>query len=71
MLGGTCDRVLAEVSGRYSREYEGWRGARTTMDSLVPALGGDMVVASGLGLCTGASEGWGGGVARWRSSLST
>jgi hypothetical protein len=50
MLGGTCERVLAEVSSRYNREDEGWRGARTTMDSLVPALGGDMVVASGLGL---------------------
>jgi hypothetical protein len=32
-------------------------------ESLTPAVGGVGVVASGLGLITGASEGWGGGVA--------
>lgn len=40
-------------------------------DSFVPAVGGEGVVASGLGFCTGASEGWGGGVARCRLSRST
>lgn len=71
MLCGSCERVLAVVSRRYRREYDCWRGARATRESLVPALGGEMVVASGFGLCTGASEGCGGGVARWRSSRST
>jgi hypothetical protein len=33
-------------------------------DILVPAVAGWGVVARGFGLITGASEGWGGGVAR-------
>lgn len=35
---------------------------------LVPAVGRPTVVARGFGLVTGASEGWGGGVARCKSS---
>jgi hypothetical protein len=71
MLGGTCERALVLVSSRNSRECDCWRGATTTIESFVPAVGGETVVASGLGLCTGASEGCGGGVARWRLSRST
>jgi hypothetical protein len=72
MLGGTCDRVLVRVPSRYNcDDDEGWRGARATRESLVPAVGGEMVVARGFGLWTGASEGCGGGVARWRSSRRT
>lgn len=37
-------------------------------DNLVPAVGGDGVVASGLVLTTGTSEGCGGGVAKYISS---
>lgn len=64
MLGGTCDLVLFVVSTRYNRDCESCRGARTSSESLVPAVGGDIVVARGFGLCIGASEGWGGGVAK-------
>lgn len=38
-------------------------------DSLVPAVAGCGVVARGFGFTTGASEGWGGGVARCKSSF--
>lgn len=55
MLGGSTDLVLAEVSMRKRRG--GGRDARIVRDSLVPAVGGDTVVAKGFGLCTGASEG--------------
>jgi hypothetical protein len=71
MLGGTWEGLLYAVPRRCRRDCEGTAGAVTTRDSFVPALGGAMVVASGLGLCMGASEGCGGGVARWRSSRST
>lgn len=71
MLGGSWERALLAVSSRNKREWDCWRGATTTIDSFVPAVGGDIVVASGFGLCTGASEGCGGGVARWRSSRRT
>lgn len=37
-------------------------------ESFTPAVGGPGVVASGFGLATGASDGWGGGVARRISS---
>ncbi len=37
----------------------------------MPAVAGWGVVASGFGLTMGASEGWGGGVARSKSSLRT
>jgi hypothetical protein len=40
-------------------------------DILVPAVAGMGVVANGFGLIIGASDGWGGGVARCRSSLRT
>lgn len=46
-------------------------GANETKDNLVPALGGPIVVSSGLLLGVGLSEGWGGGVARCSSSRST
>ena len=41
---------------------------KDNMDNLVPAVAGDGVVASGLLLTTGVSNGWGGGVARYISS---
>ena len=47
------------------------RTSRLIKDSLVPAVAGWGLVAKGFGFTTGASEGCGGGVARWRSSLST
>lgn len=45
--------------------------SRLRIEILVPIVAGCGVVARGLGLRTGASDGWGGGVARSRSSLST
>lgn len=71
MLGGTCDRVLVRVPNLWSCDCEGWRGARATSESFVPVVGGDTVVARGFGLWMGASDGCGGGVARWRSSRNT
>jgi hypothetical protein len=41
------------------------------MDSRLPMVAGWGFVASGFGLTTGASDGCGGGVARWRSSFRT
>lgn len=46
------------------------RGSRLTKDNLTPQVGGEGTVAKGFGLMIGASDGCGGGVARWRSSLS-
>ena len=46
-------------------------GFRDTKDSLTPLVGGMLLVARGLGLMTGASDGWGGGVANCRSSRRT
>lgn len=48
-----------------------WRMSRLARHSLVPLVAGWGVVARGLGLTAGASEGCGGGVARRRSSLRT
>jgi len=53
------------------RAAGGARESMLMMDSLVPMVAGCGFVASGFGLTTGASEGCGGGVARWRSSLRT
>ena len=45
-----------------------FRGSSVTRDSFTPIVGGVGSVASGFGLMIGASDGWGGGVARSRSS---
>lgn len=68
ILGGTADFVLAAVAIRNRVCGGGLRGAKVVSDSLVPAVGGPIVVASGLTLGVGLSEGWGGGVAKCSSS---
>ena len=47
------------------------RGCTITSEHLTPLVGGRTFVARGFGLTTGASDGWGGGVARCKSSLRT
>ena len=42
---------------------------RLIKDTFTPDVGGAGTVARGLGLMIGASDGWGGGVARCKSSL--
>lgn len=71
MLGGTAERVLLAVATRNRVCVGGFRGARIVKDSLVPAVGGPIVVASGLVLGIGLSDGCGGGVARCSSSRKT
>lgn len=71
MLGGIADRALAAVVARKRFWVGGLRGASMVRESFVPAVGGPIVVASGLLFGTGASEGCGGGVARCRSSRRT
>lgn len=56
--------ALVVVSERCNRGNWVGRGESMVGESLVPTEGGEGVVASGFGLWTGASEGWGGGVAR-------
>lgn len=67
MLGDSV--VVVGVS--LKRAGGGVRDSRLRREILVPVVAGCGVVANGLGLTTGASDGWGGGVARRRSSLST
>ena len=57
------DRVLPKALSLYSLGCA-LRGLTIKSDSLTPAVGGTGVVASGLGLAMGASEGWGCGVER-------
>lgn len=63
MLGGILDRVLLKVLMRKRACEGGFRGARLARDSLVPEVGGPIVVARGLVFGVGMSEGCGGGVA--------
>lgn len=70
-LDGTAERWLVTVVVR-ARELSGsFLGATIHRDSLVPWVGGAIVVASGLLFGTGLSEGCGGGVARRSSSRWT
>ena len=71
MLGGCgAPEVPASFTPRSGRCA--WlRGASTRRESLVPALGGGMAVASGFEFCAGGSDGCGSGVARWRLSRRT
>lgn len=62
------DRVVAKGP---LYEKGGGRASRLMNESFVPAVAGWGVVAKGFGLITGASDGCGGGVARWRSSFRT
>lgn len=68
MLGGIAERVLFAVTVRYSVCVGGLRGAKVVSESLVPTVGGPIVVTRGLLLGVGLSEGCGGGVARYSSS---
>jgi hypothetical protein len=61
------DALLVGVSERYLCCDE-CLGEMIASESLVPAEGGAIEVARGLGFAMGASDGCGGGVARKRSS---
>lgn len=63
------DTVVAGVS--VLNAGGGARTSKRTRESFVPAVSGWGVVARGFGLITGASDGWGGGVASRRSSFNT
>lgn len=68
MLACKAERVLLVVVTRNRFCAGDLRGAKVVNDNLVPAVGGPMVVASGLLLGVGLSDGCGGGVARCSSS---
>lgn len=70
MASMPLDLVLKFVPILYNRGAAG-REFSDSRETLVPAVAAAGVVARGFGLIIGVSEGCGGGVARWRSSLRT
>jgi hypothetical protein len=58
------------VTAEFKKVGGFFRASRVTRDNFTPVVGGVGSVARGLGFMIGASDGWGGGVARRRSSWS-
>ena len=71
ILAGTADLVLFDVAIRNNAWGGGLRGAKVVNESLVPDVGGPIVVARGFVFGVGLSEGCGGGVAKCSSSRRT